>query len=451
MTESNVAAFKPAGPDRVCIVGAGPSGLVAARQLRYAGIPFDIYEKHSAVGGIWDPENEGSPIYRTCHFISSRYTSGFHGHPMPASFPDYPSWRNILWYIQDFAANEKLDRLVQLNARVEQAELQPDGGWLVSVNGQTKHYRALIAAPGVTWHPNVPKLPGQDAFAGEIRHSSSYYDPSEFSGKRVLIVGAGNSGVDIACDAANSADAAFISFRRGYRFVPKHIFGVPLDVFSNYGGKPPAGFGLPEDLDQLLDGIVGDVTKLGVAKPDHKALESHPIVNDQIVHYLRHGDVKAKPDIARLEGQDVVFVDGTRERIDLILLATGYDYRLPFLDENLFEWKHNHPDLYLNIFNRSVNSLYVLGFIEFADAAYRHFEAQAQMVAMDLCLGGAQKDEFQRMKREHRPDLRGGHKYIDTPRHATYVDIQTYRNVLDEVRAKFGQPSLEERYGKFAA
>ena len=87
----------------MCVVGAGPSGLIMARQLRSAGIPFDVYEKHSDVGGIWDPENPGSPVYDSAHFISSKYTSYFYGFPMPDSYPDYPSWRQLRDYIRAFA------------------------------------------------------------------------------------------------------------------------------------------------------------------------------------------------------------------------------------------------------------------------------------------------------------------------------------------------------------
>jgi hypothetical protein len=437
----------PSIPDRVCIVGAGPSGLVVARQLRAAGVPFDLFEKHSGPGGIWDPANVGTPIYRSAHFISSRYSSGFYAHPMPESFPDYPSWRDLLSYITQFAVDEGLDDLVTYNSTVERAHLEEDGTWSVTVNGRRRRYRALVAAPGVTWHPNIPELAGQESFTGEIRHSSTYSDPSEFSGKQVVVIGAGNSGVDIACDAAANADATIISLRRGYRFLPKHVFGVPLDMFMNYGGEPPAGVTLPADPNELVDAIVGDLTRLGLPKPDHQVLESHPIVNDQILHHLRHGDIAAKPDVECLDGDEVVFVDGSREKADLVLLATGYEYRLPFLDPELLEWNQGHPQLYLNIFSRTVDSLYVVGFIEFADAAYKRFEEMAQLVAMDLTLSGEYKAAFREMKRSHRPDLRGGQHYIESPRHANYVETHTYQHVLADVREQFGLPSLTDVYG----
>jgi hypothetical protein len=428
--------------NRVCVVGAGPSGLIAARQLRAAGVPFDVFERHSDVGGIWDPANQGSPMYRSAHFISSKYTSGFYGYPMPDEFPDYPSWRQLLDYIRDFAKAEDLYPHITFNTAVERAELLDDGTWNVTVGSELRHYRALVVAPGVTWHPNIPKVEGSDTFTGQILHSSAYYDTSTFADKRVLVVGAGNSGVDIACDAAASAEKAFLSVRRGYRFLPKHIFGVPLDVFINRGGEPPAGITIPEDPNELVDALVGDLTRFGLPAPDHEVLSSHPIVNDQVIHHFNHGDLTAKPDVERLDGGEVVFVDGSREQIDVVLLATGYEYKLPFLDESLLEWKSGHPQLYLNIFNRTVDSLYVIGFVEFADAAYERFEEMAQLVAMDLTLEGADKELFTGMKATHQPDLRGGMQYIDTPRHANYVETHTYQGVLAEIRKQFGVAEL---------
>ncbi|WP_033290958.1 flavin-containing monooxygenase [Amycolatopsis jejuensis] len=433
--------------DRVCIVGAGPSGLVAARRLRAAGVPFDLFEKHSDVGGIWDPQNEGSPVYRSAHFISSKYSSGFYGHPMPADYPDYPSWRQILGYLRQFAKDEDLYRDITFDTVVERADLLEDGTWNVTAGGTTRRYRALVVAPGVTWHPNVPEIPGRDSFTGTVLHSVDYYDTSLFAGKRVLVVGGGNSGVDIAGDAAVSAEKAFLSVRRGYRYIPKHIFGVPLDVFLNYGGKPPAGITLPEDPSELIDALVGDLTRYGLPKPDHDVLTTHPIVNDQVIHFLQHGDLTAKPDVARFDGSDVVFSDGSREQVDVVVLATGYEYLVPFVDEELFEWQGGHPQLYLNIFNRKVDSLYVVGFIEFADAAYHRFEEMAQLIAMDLTLQGADKERFAEMKRSHEPDLRGGVSYLEIPRNANYVETHTYQAAVAEIRAKFGVADLHEEFG----
>lgn len=426
---------------RYCLIGAGPAGLVAARALRAEGIPFDWYEKAGAVGGIWNPETPGSPMYATAHFISSRYTSGFTGHPMPDDYPDYPSWRQVRDYIHAFADTEGLTDLVTLRTEVT-AAVPAGGGWDVTLStGETRRYAGVVAAPGVAWHPYLPDYPGIASFRGEVRHSVTYTDPAEFAGKRVLVVGGGNSGVDIACDAATSADAAYLSVRRGYRYIPKHIAGVPTDALLAGAVPPPLGFSLPTDPQKLLDSVVGDLTRLGLPAPDHELLASHPILNTQVLHHLAHGDLVARPDIAEFTPDGVRFTDGGTLDVDLVILATGYTYALPFLADDLLPWRGGRPDLYLNVFSREHDGLAVLGFVEFADAAYQRFEDMARLVVLDITareLGGDVAARWSARKATHRPDLRGGKTYLDSPRHANYVDATTYRVVIADLLDRFG-------------
>jgi hypothetical protein len=430
-----------------CVVGAGPSGLVMARALLAEGVPFDWFEKHTDVGGIWDMDNPGSPMYRSAHFISSKYTSGFYGFPMPAEYPDYPTWRQIRDYIRDFARAYDLPRHITFGVAVSSAEPLPDDRWSVTLStGEVRVYDGLIAAPGVTWHPNEPTLPGAEIFTGELRHSVTFHDGLELRDKRVLVVGAGNSGVDIACDAARHADAAFLSVRRGYHYVPKHICGVPTDALLSGLLEPPKGVSLPSDPDELVNTLVGDLTRLGLPAPDHELLTSHPIMNTQVLHHLAHGDLVAKSDVRHLTATGAAFADGSTEDIDVVLLATGYEYRVPFLDEGLLRWKAGHPQLYLNVFSREHDSLYVLGFIEFADAAYKRFDEMAQLVVMDIRARetGTHKADLARLKSDDTPDLSGGMRYLDSPRHASYVNSQAYQAYLAELRDRFDWPDVTE-------
>jgi len=432
---------------RYCVVGAGPAGLVMARALIAEGVPFDWYERHSDVGGIWDMDNPGSPMYESAHFISSKYTSAFVGYPMPADYPDYPSWRQIRDYIRDFAREFGLYDHVTLGVSVTSAELLPGDRWRVTLStGETHEYDGLLAAPGVTWHPNVPDLPGQDDYTGDLRHSVTFRDGVELRGKRVLVVGAGNSGVDIACDAARHADQAFFSVRRGYRFLPKHIFGLPTDAVLTGVIDPPRGVSLSGDATELVDTLVGDLTRLGLPAPDHELLTTHPIMNTQVLHYLQHGDLIAKPDVAGLTPTGARFVDGSEEQVDVVLLATGYQYLVPFLDPELITWKHGHPQLYLHLFSREIDSLYVLGVVEFAGAAYTRFDEMAQMVVIDIRARetGVHRAELMELKRTDEPDLTGGIAYLDTPRNANYVENATYVHYLADLRDRFEWADLDE-------
>jgi amino acid transporter len=434
---------------RYCIVGAGPCGLLAARAFRLAGIPYDQFERHSDVGGIWDIDNPGSSMYESAHFISSKYTSNFFGLPMPEEYPDYPSYRQLHAYIRDFAVRFGLRDAITFNTGVQHAEPLGENakdGWRVALsNGEERLYRGIVCANGVTWHPNRPDYPGLDRFKGDVRHTVEYRSADSLRGRRVLIVGAGNSGVDIACDAARTADAAFISVRRGYRFVPKHIFGVPTDVFLS-GVHPPKGVVVPDDPSKMLDAVVGDLTRYGLPAPDHKALESHPIMNTQILHYLAHGDLIAKRDVKTFTETGAIFADGSEEPFDLVLFATGYEYSIPYLDKSLFTWKQGHPELYLNIFHRALQGLAVVGFVEFASAGYQRFDEMAQMAAMDAWIGqnGANTAAWTELKRTGRPNLRGKTNYIDSPRHANYVDVAVYRRVLADLRERFGWPDPDD-------
>ncbi len=441
-------ATRPAYTRRYCVVGAGPAGMVMARALLREGVPFDWFERHQDFGGIWDMDVPGSPMYSSAHFISSRWTSGFYGDPMPEDLPDYPRWTEVRDYLRGVARRYGLHRHVTFGTEVERAEPLPGDRWRVSLStGEVREYDGLVACPGVTWHPHVPGLPGRDEFAGTVRHSNTFRDGIELRGKRVLVVGAGNSGVDIACDAARHADRAYLSVRRGYRFVPKHIAGLPTDALLTGRIEPPRGMVLSQDVDELLDSLVGDLTRFGLPAPDHEALSSHPIMNTQVLHHLGHGDLVAKPDVVRLTPAGAVFADGSEVEVDEVLLATGYTYALPFLDESLMTWDRGHPQLWLNICSREHDSLYVLGFVEFADAAYQRFDEMAQLVVMDIHARetGRHKTELTELKRTEHPDLRGGIDYVDSPRHANYVERTAYMDHLAGLRERFGWFDVDDQ------
>ena len=280
----------------------------------------------------------------------------------------------------------------------------------------------------------MPEVPGH--FEGEAYHSFHYRSPKEFDGKRVLIVGGGNSAADIACDAARSARRAFISLRRGYYFIPKFIFGQPADVFAHTGPQ------LPRWLEERVFGflmnriLVGNLTKYGLQKPDHPILRSHPILNTQILHHLGHGDIEARRDVKSLDGHTVHFVDGASEEIDLIVWATGYDKRFPFLPESELGnldgnvgSSNDALDLYLNVFHRRQADLFFIGLFETDGAAYGLAGTQANSsppIWTRTCLSPT-RAAFDRQRASDRPDLRGGVHYIASARHNYYVKGDVYK------------------------
>jgi hypothetical protein len=418
----------------VAIVGAGPSGLATGAALARAGIPFVIYERNAGVGGMWDIDNPGTPVYASAHFISSRTLSSLEGHPFPDDYPDYPRHDQLLAYLRGFADDNDLGPHLRLGVEVQHAEPSDHGWRLELADGSSASHSHLVLCSGSQWSPNVPSYPGE--WRGEAMHSRDYRDAAVFDGRRVLVVGAGNSGCDIACDAATRADVAAISMRRGYWVVPKHLLGKPTDVFAHTGPSLPGPL-QQRMFERLLRLVVGDQTRYGLPAPDHRILATHPIVNSAILTHLSHGDLEVRPDIDRLDGDHVVFVDGRRELYDLIVWATGYRVRYPMVDRDRFSWRtDNDPDLFLNVFHRDRDDLFVVGLVETDAGAWPHISVQADLVAQtirDQTDDPGQAAAFATLKTTH-PDLLGGIDHVDSPRHDYYIQDEAYRHYSTSLR-----------------
>lgn len=423
--------------DRWCIIGAGPAGLLAARALKRAGIPYDQFDKNPDVGGIWDINTDWTPMYETAHFISSKTKSHLPGYPMPDDYPDYPGHQQIFAYLKAFARDHDLYPAIRFETRIERVDRDGET-WIVELGDGTRHrYRGLFICSGNTWDGNIPDYPG--TFEGESFHSVKYKRPEQFEGKRVLVIGGGNSGCDIACDAARAADRAFLSLRRGYHFIPKYIMGKPADVFAG-------GLELPRWIEKrsfklLLRVLVGDLTKYGLPEPDHEVLESHPIMNTEVLHHLGHGDLAVRPDVKRFEGKTVRFVDGSSEEIDLIVFATGYKVTYPFMDRSHFEWISKYPDLYLSSLHREYDNVCCLGLHQTDGGAFDFFAMQADMMAnfiLDQNKNPARATRFRALKRDDRPNLSGGLRYVKSPRHATYVKKSVFKRYCEKIFRDYG-------------
>ena len=423
----------------VAIVGAGPAGLVAARALQKENISFVVYERHSDVGGIWDIKNPGTPMYESAHFISSKTLSGFPDFPMPDHYPDYPTRTQIDEYIKNFATHYQLREHIKFSTSVEKAVFdEVDKTWQITDNKSiTNNYRALVCGNGPLWSPSVPTYKG--TFTGTLRHSSAFKKSTEFLGQKVLVVGAGNSGVDIACEAASYAEKASLSMRRGYYFIPKHLFGIPADVIAHGGPK------LPTWLNQFIFTlmhklIVGDQSKFGLPKPDHKILESHPVLNSQVMHHTSHGNLSIKPDIDYFEGKTVFFKDGTSDEFDDIILATGFNYKIPYA-EQYFDWTEGRPQLFMSLFAPKTDNLFAIGFMETNSAGYEMFTEMAKMMVDYLKSQEKTPElakEFRQKVANEKLDLSGGIKFIKTARHTGYVDSDTYRGFLKKFQKRMG-------------
>ncbi|MEZ5606705.1 MAG: NAD(P)-binding domain-containing protein [Burkholderiaceae bacterium] len=420
--------------EQIALIGAGPSGLAGARCLQKAGIPFQGFEAHTDVGGLWNIGNPRSTVYESAHLISSKTTTEFSEFPMPPGTSDYPGHAELLRYFQAFADHFDLRRHFRFGVRVLKVEPvrdQPDTLWRVTIdpgNGatETAEYKGVVIANGTLAEPNMPTFAGQ--FSGQLLHTSAYKSARQFDGQRVLIVGAGNSGCDIAVDAVHFAQSVDISVRRGYYFVPKYVFGVPADTV---GGKVKLPPWLKQRIDSsILKWFTGDPVRLGFPKPDYKMYESHPVVNSLVLYHLGHGDIRVKPDIARLDGRTVHFKDGTQGDYDMLLCATGYKLHYPFIDPKLLNWQGMAPQLYLNIFAPRFDRLAVLGMVEASGLGWQGRYEQAELMARQfkaLDAGTAAARALTAAKAGPPPDLSGGYHYLKLERMAYYVNKDVYR------------------------
>ncbi|KUJ80204.1 monooxygenase [Microbulbifer flavimaris] len=415
------------------VIGAGPMGLCTVRNLNKHGIPCVGFEIHSDVGGLWDIDSPTSTMYESAHLISSKKMTEFAEFPMKDSVAQFPHHEELKEYFHDYAREFGLYDLYEFNTEVVRCER--DGtDWKITTrcNGeeQTRIFGGLLIANGTLHHPNMPQLPGE--FAGELLHSKDYRDPAMFEGKRVLLVGCGNSGADIAVDAVHRAKSVDISLRRGYYFLPKFIGGKPTDAV---GGK----IKLPRWLQQRISAalsklMLGRPSQYGLPEPDYKMFESHPVINSLILHHIGHGDIQPRKDIAAIEGHTVTFKDGSSADYDMILLATGYKLHYPFIDAEHLNWQGFAPRLYLNVFHPEYDNLFLMGMVEAAGLGWEGRNEQAELVALyirQLSYGASSAEALRKVKHEKalmRED--GGMNYLDLERMAYYVHKDSYLKAL---------------------
>jgi len=415
--------------NKYAIIGAGPAGLSGARALKECGIAFDGFELGNDVGGLWNINNPRSTVYESAHLISSRTTTEYKDFPMPEGTPDYPGQARLREYFIAFAKHYGIYEHYFFNTSV--SNLVPQGDkWAVTLSdGKTYLYKGVVIANGTLSEPNIPEFKGK--FEGEFLHSAQYKTAAVFEGKRVLVVGAGNSGCDIAVDAVHRAAQVHISVRRGYYFVPKYIFGKPSDTV---GGALKFPRPIKQFIDErLLKWFTGDPVKFGFPKPDYKIYESHPVINTLVLHHIGQGDVKVMPDIERFEGKTVFFKDGSSEDYDTIMLATGYKLHYPFIDKQYLNWQGMSPELYLNIFHPDYDNLFVLGMIEAVGIGWEGRYEQAHLMA--LYIKSLQENKtaarrFKEKKKGKNPDMTGGFRYLKLSRMSYYVHKDTYRNIV---------------------
>lgn len=425
--------------DRTCVVGAGASGLTAIKNFLQAGFEVDCLEREEDLGGNWNAALPCSRVIASTHLISSKRLTEYVDHPMPEDWPEYPSHRLVLDYLRSYAEKHSLNDSIEFGEGVRRisAPFGAGDGWLVELeSGQRRRYGRVVIANGHNWDHAFPKWSGRISdtpFCGLEVHSGEYKTPDKLAGKRVLVVGGGNSGCDIAVESSQHAEATRLSLRRGYHFLPKFFHGTPIDRC----GERLLRWRVPIALRRLLARVavfflMGTRAGTGLPKPDHKLFETHPTINSQLVYQLRHGDLEVRPDVERLTATGARFVDGREESFDAIIYATGYRLSFPFVDNKLLNWREGRPDLYLNVFHPDRDDLFVVGMIQPDSGLWGLADRQARLVVEYLRRkdqGSASALAFE--QRKQRNARRASIEYVDSTRHLIEVEHFSYRRALD--------------------
>lgn len=363
--------------ETVCVIGAGAAGLAAVKNLRECGFQVDCYERETGVGGAWNWRHDRSPVYASTHLISSKPFTQYPDFPMPDSWPDYPHHGLLLSYLERYADHFELRPHIWLGTEVVRVVPAPDDRWDVTTRSTTRsagrgggerttRYAAVVVANGHNWAPKLPDYEGMGEYAGKVIHASAYKDSAQLRGRRVLVVGGGNTGCDIAVEAAQQASACWHSTRRGYWYIPKYVMGRPADQVNDAVLALRVPLRIRQWLyHRLLRLTVGDLSRFGLPKPDHKVYETHPIANSQLLHYIGHGAITPVPDVARFHRHGVELTDGRTIEPDLVVLATGYLPRFEFLAPEILEAdEHGRPRLHLHAFPRRHPTLAIVGLLQ---------------------------------------------------------------------------------------
>ena len=420
----------------IAVIGAGISGLTAGKALSDRGLDYVCFDASDDVGGNWyfGNPNGRSSAYQSLHIDTARDSVSFRDMPMGTDYSDYPHHTEIREYLGRYADAFGLRERIRFETTVERAERLPGGGWRITTDGgDAEDFDFLMAGNGHHWDPRLPDFPG--SFDGETIHSHHYLDPTDpldLRGKRVLVVGIGNSAVDITSELSRKgvAENVFISTRSGAWVMPKYLFGRPLGEIVKTSPHLPLKLQrwMAKPLPYIASGRMED---FGLPHPNHGFLEAHPTVSSELLVRLGHGDAVAKPNVSELQGDRVAFEDGTVEEIDAIVYATGYRITFPFFDEDLLSAPDNRLPLYKRIFPPGIDDLALVGFAQVIPTLFPFVEMQSKVVARYVD-GDYALPPVEEMERAIEADSAryNGH-YADRPRHTMQVDWYLYEHEMN--------------------
>jgi cation diffusion facilitator CzcD-associated flavoprotein CzcO len=419
---------------KVCIIGAGCSGITTAKRLKEHGIDYDQFELSDDVGGNWYFRNPNgrSAVYESLHIDTSKTRLQFEDFPVPDEWPDFPHHTLMHEYFRDYVDHFGLRDAISFGVGVERAVRDSDGGWDVTLStGKTRSYTDLVVANGHHWKPRLPSW-AEDPFDGVVMHSHAYlspFEPVEIRGRTVIVVGMGNSAMDIASELSAPWMAArlHVSARRGVWVLPKYRNGQPADKVM----APPD---IPKEQAlaasrELIRDLVGSMSTYGLPEPDHEPLSAHPSVSADFLTKAGSGDIHMLPEISRLDGRTVWLADGSSVEADVIICATGYEMSFPFFDPadvSLHpDSEHRYP-LFKRMIKPGVDHLFFMGLAQSSPTIVNLAEQQSKLLVG--LLSGTYRlpsvaDQEEIMRADEAFHLE---QYYAAPRHTIQIDFGRY-------------------------
>lgn len=436
--------------EKVCIIGAGSSGIAAAKTFHQADIPFDCFEKGSQIGGLWRYNNDNglSSAYQSLHINTSLSFSAYSDFAPPSHYPTYPSHQQMIKYFDSYVDHFGFKNKISFKTSVERVNRNSHGQWEVSLSdGSRRHYSSVVVANGHHWDPKTPVFPGK--FLGKQMHSHHYKNLEGYKDRNVLILGIGNSAVDIACEVSHIAKNTYVATRRNAYILPKYIRGRTPDWYL-----PPIEPYVPTIFLEWYYGFLvwshmGNQDKYGVKRPDYGRLHVHPTMSQDFLYYVKDGRIKMKPNIEKLKGDKVAFVDGSEEPIDTIIYATGYNITFPFLDSSIINTKENQVQLYNLVVSPHHPNLFFVGLVQPLGAIPPLAELQSKWIAGILSGKYELPDQAYMLRQIEKEDIKRRRSFVTSSRHSIEVFYFEYiRQIKSAMREKKSRFSILNLFRK---